>query len=276
MSPEEVFAVCFHYFDIIKESPMEAMVNTECLWEDVLCECREYAANEEAERENVETATGIVLYALCLCFLVMDSSFYRRLYKKLMAQLNNGRGTLMKRLQEPFFASLDTIGAEPLSQFMNEYMESAFFISDEIEELLYATDEELMTFSEETLKIINDKVKREHSTGAFDVHYRVKKNFLLTKLYHLTENWTQEGVIWRLLYDTLTEQNILNCAYAGFVQHIVCFHFQLSEGKERENFASKIRMNKTLSNDRNEWDDNYIEQREVIKDIIEKSLARIS
>lgn len=274
LSPEEVFAACFHYVDLIKESPLEAMTNTECLWEDVFCECREYAANEDAERENLETATGIVLYVLCLCLLVVDSSFYHRIYKKLMAQLNNGRGTLMKRLQELFFASLDTVGAGPLSGFMTDYMASDRFISDEIAGLLHAPGAELMTFDAATLKELNGKVELRDKTDSYDIVCVVDKQKLLTELGKMTSEWEATIRRWKVLFIALDDYHLFPKGCRGFVRGIVRLQLPLNDKEDIKKFANNIR-NTQLPEFRKDWDEELLMLYKTVQGIVESCLSRV-
>lgn len=274
LSPEEAFLCSLHYLDLFKETPVEAPKAVAGLWDELVCEFRDYAEDGNDAKEDIELAAGTILYVLFVVLNQSDVLFYRRLSRQIITCLNDGRGELVYQLQQTFLAELDDTALERLSQFIQSYMDSDEFLSDDIGEMLAESVPLAIALTDENKCAINDKVSILDKTGTYNLDYAVNKERLLASLYSKANGWGHDKKRWTVVYQAFDKFHLHAHGYAQFVRGVIAYCTDCKEADVRS-LADKIRLDSLNGKKLKEWENEYLILFVELEQIIQQALIRI-
>ena len=136
ISAEELLWECFSILDEIKENPQSACIKYQALWNDLLNNYIDLG--KEHALQDIKTAVCEVLMVVAICLGFLSNSLYNTLNLLIMEQIATNYSNYTPML-ESFTSNLYRLGEDKLKLFIEEYMDSSQFVSDEITELIETT-----------------------------------------------------------------------------------------------------------------------------------------
>ena len=136
ISAEELLLECFLILDEIKENPQSACIKYQALWNELLNNYTDLG--KECALQDIKTAVCEVMMVVAICMGFLSNSLYNKLNLLIMEQIATHYPDYTPML-ESFTSNLYRLGEDKLKVFIEEYMDSSQFISDEITDLVETT-----------------------------------------------------------------------------------------------------------------------------------------
>ena len=127
ISPEDIFVETLAILDRIKEDPDEARAICNTLWDSLYCEYRD-ATDCEVPIDELSLSVCIVMLAVVICVNTLISPFYTTIETELMNGLNS-HYQLWHSVRHKMAYKMN--GGSNLKQWVDEYMKSDYFMTDE-------------------------------------------------------------------------------------------------------------------------------------------------
>ena len=139
LSAEELYAECTGILDKIKErDTADAELYVSGLWDELFCNYRDIDTCNTTDDE-LQQCVSAVLYGVIMCFGLSDRSKYTTLCGKIMMLLHAPEHPAqVQHLHDVYMQTYWRLNSAELQTAFEDYMRSERFISDEIEDMLYA------------------------------------------------------------------------------------------------------------------------------------------
>lgn len=139
LSAEELYAECAGILDKIKErDTADAELYVSGLWDELFCTYRDIDTGNATD-EDLQMAVSAVLYGVIMCLGLSDRSKYATLCGKIMMLLHDPEHPAqVQHLHDVYMQTYWRLNSAELQTAFEDYMRSERFISDEIEDMLYA------------------------------------------------------------------------------------------------------------------------------------------
>lgn len=136
ISAEELLWECFSILDEIKENPQSACIKYQALWNELFNNFVDL--NQESNPQDTKIAVCEVMIVIAICLGYLPNSLYNKLNLLIMEQIATQYPDYTPIL-DSFTSNLYRLEEDKLKVFIEEYMNSSQFISDEITELVETT-----------------------------------------------------------------------------------------------------------------------------------------